>query len=93
MGKGRGGGRSRNDQRSDSMNPNNAAHQASIDNRANQLNPEHSAYHSSRGRNGDDDDDNYDNGVKVVQKSSHNFDCFPWPGEKPWRSNRKKVGK
>ena len=43
-------GRTRNDDRSDSMNPNNAAFNASPDNRANQLNPNNPAYHSSRGR-------------------------------------------
>lgn len=42
-------GRSSNDDRSDSMNPNNDAHQAAMDNHANQLNPDHSAYWSSRG--------------------------------------------
>lgn len=44
-----GTGRSTNDDRSDSMNPNNDAHQAAMDNHANQLNPDHSAYWSSRG--------------------------------------------
>ena len=40
MGKGKGGrGQSRNDQRSNSMNPNNPAHQGSQDNRSDQLNP------------------------------------------------------
>ncbi len=34
----------RNDDRSNSMNPNNSAHQASMDNRSNQLNPDHSEY-------------------------------------------------
>ncbi|MFO8020625.1 MAG: hypothetical protein R6U96_18525 [Promethearchaeia archaeon] len=32
-----------NDDRSDSMNPNNPAHKASRDNRSNQLNPNHEA--------------------------------------------------
>ncbi len=32
-----------NDQRSNALNPNNAAHQASVNNRANQLNPNHAA--------------------------------------------------
>ena len=42
MGKGgKGSGKSANDQRSNSMNPNNPAHQASTDNRSNQLNPNH----------------------------------------------------
>ena len=43
-------GRSPNDDRSDSMNPNNEAHQAALDNRSDQLNPNNPAYHSSRGR-------------------------------------------
>ena len=43
MGKGGGrGGRSSNDDRSDSMNPNNSAHQDSVDNRSDQLNPNNS---------------------------------------------------
>ncbi len=42
-------GRLPNDDRSDSFNPNNPAHQASRDNRSNQLNPNSPAYHSSRG--------------------------------------------
>ncbi len=33
-----------NDDRSNSMNPNNAAYQDSLDNRSNQLNPNHSEY-------------------------------------------------
>lgn len=40
---------SSNDQRSNSMNPNNPAFQASNDNRSNQMNPNNSAYRSSRG--------------------------------------------
>jgi len=43
MGKGR-GGRTPNDDRSDSMNPNNPAYDASIANRADQLNPDHEEY-------------------------------------------------
>ncbi|MBI4216316.1 MAG: hypothetical protein HY687_02830 [Chloroflexi bacterium] len=43
------GGRSPNDDRSDSMNPNNPAYDAAMDNRSNQLNPNNQAYHSSRG--------------------------------------------
>jgi len=43
-------GRSPNDDRSDSMNPNNDAYQASMDNRSNQMNPNNPAYRSSRGR-------------------------------------------
>ena len=42
--------RSPNDDRSDSMNPNNDAYQASMDNRSDQMNPNNSAYWSSRGR-------------------------------------------
>jgi len=38
-----------NDQRSDTMNPNNPANQAAADNRSNQMNPNNPAYHSSRG--------------------------------------------
>ncbi|HHG3419844.1 TPA: hypothetical protein ACPVZH_003634 [Vibrio parahaemolyticus] len=40
--------RTSNDQRSNSMNPNNQAHQADKDNRSRQLNPEHPTYHKSR---------------------------------------------
>ena len=40
---------SRNNQRSNSMNPNNPAYKASMDNRSNQHNPNNSSYHSSRG--------------------------------------------
>lgn len=36
-----------NDNRSNSMNPNNAAYQASMDNKSNQLNPDNDAYESS----------------------------------------------
>lgn len=43
-------GRSPNDDRSDSMNPNNDAYQASMDNRSDQMNPNNPAYWSSRGR-------------------------------------------
>jgi hypothetical protein len=43
-------GRSPNDDRSDSMNPNNSAYQAAMDNRSDQMNPNNPAYHSSRGR-------------------------------------------
>lgn len=42
------GGRSSNDDRSDSMNPNSDAYQASTDNRSDQMNPNNDAYHSSR---------------------------------------------
>jgi len=44
------GGNSANDNRSKTLNPNNAAHGAARDNRANQLNPKSRAYRSSRGR-------------------------------------------
>ena len=39
---------SSNDQRSNSMNPNNPAFQAANDNRSNQMNPNNAAYRSSR---------------------------------------------
>ena len=42
------GGRSANDDRSDSMNPNNDAYEASMDNRSDQMNPNNDAYNSSR---------------------------------------------
>lgn len=45
---GDGDGRSSNDDRSDSMNPNNDAYQDSMDNRSDQMNPNNDAYHSSR---------------------------------------------
>lgn len=57
---GKHGGRSSNDDRSDSMNPNNSSYQDSMDNRANQLNPEHYVYNSSRAGGYEDDDDYYD---------------------------------
>ncbi len=38
------GGKSPNDDRSDSMNPNNPAYKASVDNRADQLNPNNPEY-------------------------------------------------
>ena len=44
------GSSSANDDRSNTLNPNNAAHGAAHDNRANQLNPNSRAYRSSRGR-------------------------------------------
>lgn len=40
-GRGSGSGRTSNDDRSDSMNPNNPAYDASVENRADQLNPDH----------------------------------------------------
>ena len=52
MGKGGGrGGRTANDDRSDSMNPNNPACQDSLDNRSDQLNPNNPEY------KGDDEED------------------------------------
>ena len=44
---------SRNNQRSNSMNPNNPAYKASRDNRSNQLNPNNTSYHSLRGSDED----------------------------------------
>ena len=44
------GGRSPNDDRSDSMNPNNDSYHAAMDNYSNQMNPNNDAYWSSRGR-------------------------------------------
>ena len=44
------GGNAANDNRSNTLNPNNAAHGAARTNRANQLNPNSRAYRSSRGR-------------------------------------------
>jgi hypothetical protein len=57
MGKGGGGDRSPNDQRSDSMNPNNQDYWDSLDNRSNQLNPNNPSYDSSRGDEQTDDVD------------------------------------
>jgi len=51
------GGRSRNDDRSDSKNPNNPAYHAAVENRADQLNPDHEAYRSARGEKSDDEED------------------------------------
>ncbi|MGY5874219.1 MAG: hypothetical protein RTU30_00610 [Candidatus Thorarchaeota archaeon] len=51
------GGRTPNDDRSDSKNPNNPAYEASEDNRGDQLNPDHEAYHSSRGKDDDEDEE------------------------------------
>lgn len=50
MSKGKGRGPSPNDQRSNAMNPNNAAHQASANNTSNQGNPNNPAFASSRGK-------------------------------------------
>lgn len=44
------GGRSPNDDRSDSMNPNNDDYHAAMDNHSDQMNPNNDAYWSSRGR-------------------------------------------
>jgi hypothetical protein len=40
--------RSPNDNRSDSLNPNNQSHQASNDNRSNQLNPNNDEYQNDK---------------------------------------------
>jgi hypothetical protein len=47
-------GRTSNDDRSDSMNPNNDSYDDAMDNHSNQLNTNNDAY---QGSNGDDDDD------------------------------------
>jgi hypothetical protein len=47
MSKGRKSGQSRNDQRSNSMNPNNPASRSAANNRSNQLNPNSPAHHES----------------------------------------------
>ena len=57
MGKGGHGGRSSNDDRSDSMNPNNPAYHASEENRGDQLNPDHRAYRESRGEKSSDEEE------------------------------------
>jgi hypothetical protein len=49
-------GRTRNDDRSDSMNPNNQAYWDSLDNHSNQLNPNNERYQGANDR--DDDEDN-----------------------------------
>ena len=46
--------RTPNDDRSDSMNPNNDAYEASVENRGDQLNPDHDAYEQSREEPEDD---------------------------------------
>ena len=57
MGKGGGNrGRSSNDDRSYSMNPNNPAYQASEENRADQLNPNDPEFKSDDKDKGDDKD-------------------------------------
>jgi hypothetical protein len=45
------GGSRSNDQRSDTLNPNNPTSHAAVSNRSNQMNPNNSAYRSSRGGN------------------------------------------
>ncbi len=57
IGKGKGGGRSPNDQRSDAMNPNNPEYQDAQDNRSGQLDPESDTYRSSRDLDKDEDED------------------------------------
>lgn len=47
--------RTSNDDRSDSLNPNNEAYQDSMDNHSNQLNPNNDAYQGSDGKTDDDD--------------------------------------
>jgi hypothetical protein len=47
-------GRTANDDRSDSMNPNNEAYDDSMDNHSNQLNPNNEAY---QGAVGDEEDE------------------------------------
>ena len=48
--------RSPNDDRSDSMNPNNDAYDDSMDNHSNQLNPNNDAYQGTDAENEDDDE-------------------------------------
>lgn len=60
--------RSANDDRSDSMNPNNDAYDDSMDNHSNQMNPNNSAYVSSRGGNCESNDD-YDDDEFTVNPS------------------------
>jgi hypothetical protein len=49
-------GRTPNDDRSDSMNPNNHAYDDSMDNHSDQLNPNNEAYQGSDDSNDDDDE-------------------------------------
>lgn len=60
--------RTSNDDRSDSMNPNNDAYDDSMDNHSNQHNPNNSAYVSSRGGNSESNDD-YDDEECTVNPS------------------------
>lgn len=48
--------RSANDDRSDSMNPNNDAYDDSMENHSNQLNPNNDAYQGNDAENEDDDE-------------------------------------
>lgn len=48
-------GRTANDDRSDSMNPNNDAYQDSMDNHSNQLNPNNDAYQGSQEETDEED--------------------------------------
>ncbi|WP_169516989.1 hypothetical protein [Azohydromonas australica] len=48
--------RTQNDDRSDSLNPNNDAYQASQDNRSNQLNPNNDLYQGEQQEENDDGD-------------------------------------
>ena len=54
--------RSANDDRSDSMNPNNDAYDDSMDNHANQLNPNNEEYHGSKNNDEIDEGDFYGHG-------------------------------
>lgn len=58
-------GRTPNDDRSDSMNINNDAHEASLVNHGNQLNPEHEHY---QGPSKDDDDE--EQTVSTVERAN-----------------------
>jgi hypothetical protein len=48
-------GRTSNDDRSDSMNPNNDYYDDAMDNHSNQLNPNNDVYQTSNGNSDDDD--------------------------------------
>jgi hypothetical protein len=50
-------GRTPNDDRSDSLNPNNGAHDSSQDNRSDQLNPNNERYEGDQGLDSEDDDE------------------------------------
>jgi hypothetical protein len=49
-------GRSPNDDRSDSLNPNNPAYQESMENKSDQMNPNNPAYYSSREKEEEEED-------------------------------------